>query len=104
MTSSFVPHLRQIKLFVWFQKKTSLDFAQRSVISIIPHFYRLVLPRRAYELPICAKYLAQTGKYHVILCLGILIKGETAHFEYIAGAVSKGSTPHHPWTMNRGSS
>lgn len=43
----------------------------------------------AYELPICAKYLAQTGKYHVILCLGILIKGETAHFEYIAGAVSK---------------
>lgn len=46
--------------------------------------------RRAYELPICAQYLAQSKKYNAILCLGILIKGETAHFEYIAGAVSQG--------------
>eukprot|EP00670_Eutreptiella_braarudii_P001774 CAMPEP_0174296936 /NCGR_PEP_ID=MMETSP0809-20121228/49424_1 /TAXON_ID=73025 ORGANISM="Eutreptiella gymnastica-like, Strain CCMP1594" /NCGR_SAMPLE_ID=MMETSP0809 /ASSEMBLY_ACC=CAM_ASM_000658 /LENGTH=216 /DNA_ID=CAMNT_0015400309 /DNA_START=13 /DNA_END=663 /DNA_ORIENTATION=- len=43
----------------------------------------------AYEIPICAKYLAQSGKYNVVLTLGVLINGETAHFEYISSAVSQ---------------
>ena len=44
----------------------------------------------AYEIPLTAKQLCMTGKYCGIICLGAVIKGETAHFEYISNAVSNG--------------
>ncbi len=44
----------------------------------------------AFEIPQVAQSLALSGKYDVIICLGCVIKGETPHFEYIAGAVSSG--------------
>lgn len=44
----------------------------------------------AFEIPITAKHLCMTGKYCGIICLGAVIKGETAHFEYISSAVSNG--------------
>jgi 6,7-dimethyl-8-ribityllumazine synthase len=44
----------------------------------------------AFEIPLTAKQLCQTGKYCGIICLGAVIKGETAHFEYISDAVTRG--------------
>lgn len=44
----------------------------------------------AFEIPLTAKHLCQTGKYCGIICLGAVIKGETAHFEYISEAVTSG--------------
>jgi 6,7-dimethyl-8-ribityllumazine synthase len=44
----------------------------------------------SYELPIAARFLALSGTVDAIICTGVLIKGETLHFEYIADAVSKG--------------
>ncbi|MGC9046050.1 MAG: 6,7-dimethyl-8-ribityllumazine synthase, partial [Thermodesulfovibrio sp.] len=44
----------------------------------------------SFEIPIIAKKLAQTGKFHAIVCLGTLIRGATPHFDYIAAEVSKG--------------
>ncbi len=44
----------------------------------------------AFEIPQVAQTLALSGKYDVIICLGCVIKGETPHFDYIAGAVSSG--------------
>lgn len=44
----------------------------------------------AFELPLTAKKVALTQKYSAILCLGAIIKGETAHFEYVASATIKG--------------
>jgi len=44
----------------------------------------------AYELPYAAKLLAMSGTVDAIICCGVLIKGETLHFEYISEAVSKG--------------
>jgi 6,7-dimethyl-8-ribityllumazine synthase len=42
----------------------------------------------AFELPLAAKRLAQTGRYAAIVCLGAVVRGETPHFEYVsAGAV-----------------
>lgn len=38
----------------------------------------------AFEAPLIAKRLAQTRKYAAVICLGCLIKGDTAHFEYIS--------------------
>lgn len=43
----------------------------------------------AFEIPLTAKQLLINGKYCGIICLGAVIKGDTAHFEYISDAVSK---------------
>ena len=44
----------------------------------------------AFEIPLAAQHAAESGRYDAIVCLGCLIRGETAHFEYIASAVSHG--------------
>lgn len=44
----------------------------------------------AYELPYAAKLLAMSGTVDAIICTGVLIKGETLHFEYISDAVTRG--------------
>mmetsp|Transcript_19094 Transcript_19094/g.21274 ORF Transcript_19094/g.21274 Transcript_19094/m.21274 type:complete len:591 (+) Transcript_19094:37-1809(+) len=44
----------------------------------------------SFELPLAAKYVAERGNVDAIICLGVLIKGETKHFEYISKAVSNG--------------
>jgi 6,7-dimethyl-8-ribityllumazine synthase len=44
----------------------------------------------AFELPVTALRLAETGRYDAVICVGCLIKGETMHFEYIASAASHG--------------
>ncbi len=38
----------------------------------------------AFELPLIAQALARTGRYDGVVCLGCVIKGETAHFEFIS--------------------
>ncbi|HLE02218.1 MAG TPA: 6,7-dimethyl-8-ribityllumazine synthase [Dehalococcoidia bacterium] len=43
-----------------------------------------------FEEPLVAKRLAQGGKYNAIICLGAIIRGDTPHFDYIAGEVTKG--------------
>jgi 6,7-dimethyl-8-ribityllumazine synthase len=42
----------------------------------------------AYEIPLMLKKLCSTGKYNGLISLGCVIKGETAHFEYICNSVS----------------
>jgi 6,7-dimethyl-8-ribityllumazine synthase len=44
----------------------------------------------AFEIPITAQRLGESGEYDAIVCLGCLIKGDTMHFEYIAEATSHG--------------
>ena len=44
----------------------------------------------AFELPVAALRLAETGQFDAVICLGCLIKGDTMHFEYIASAASRG--------------
>ena len=46
----------------------------------------------AFEISLTAHQAAATGKYDAVVCLGCLIRGATAHFEYIASAVSHGIT------------
>ena len=43
-----------------------------------------------FEIPLIAQNLAQSGRYDAVICLGCLIRGSTAHFEYIAGECTKG--------------
>jgi 6,7-dimethyl-8-ribityllumazine synthase len=44
----------------------------------------------AFEIPVAARRLAETGRFDAIICLGCVIKGDTMHFEYIASSVSQG--------------
>jgi 6,7-dimethyl-8-ribityllumazine synthase len=44
----------------------------------------------SWEIPLVAKRLAATGKYDGVICLGAVIRGSTAHFDYVAAEVSKG--------------
>ena len=44
----------------------------------------------AYEVPFIAKKLAQTGRYNGIVTLGCVIRGATAHFEYVSGEAANG--------------
>lgn len=44
----------------------------------------------AFEIPLVAKKLAQTGEYNGVICLGAVIRGSTPHFDYVAAEVSKG--------------
>jgi len=44
----------------------------------------------AFEVPLAAKVMAGTGRYDAIIGLGCVIRGDTAHFEYVAGPAAEG--------------
>ena len=44
----------------------------------------------SYEIPLAAKEMAATGRYDAVVCLGAVIRGSTAHFEYVAGGATSG--------------
>ena len=44
----------------------------------------------AFEIPLMAKKMATTKRYHAVICLGAVIRGATPHFEYVSAEVSKG--------------
>jgi 6,7-dimethyl-8-ribityllumazine synthase len=44
----------------------------------------------SFEIPLLARKLAASGRYDTVICLGTIIRGQTPHFEYIAGEVTKG--------------
>jgi 6,7-dimethyl-8-ribityllumazine synthase len=44
----------------------------------------------AFELPLAAKALAQTGKVDAVICLGTVIKGDTPHFDYVCNEAARG--------------
>jgi 6,7-dimethyl-8-ribityllumazine synthase len=44
----------------------------------------------AFEIPLVAKKLAASGRYSAVVALGVVIRGATPHFEYVASEVSKG--------------
>ena len=44
----------------------------------------------AFEISVTAAKLASSGKYDAIICLGAVIRGATAHFEYVAGQAAAG--------------
>ena len=44
----------------------------------------------SFELPLTAKKVAMTGKFDAVICIGVVIRGETPHFDYVAGEAAKG--------------
>lgn len=46
----------------------------------------------AFDLPVVAKKMAESKRYHAIVALGAVIKGDTAHFDFVAGECASGLT------------
>jgi 6,7-dimethyl-8-ribityllumazine synthase len=44
----------------------------------------------SFEIPLCALKAAESGKFDAVICLGVIIRGQTPHFEYIAAEVARG--------------
>jgi 6,7-dimethyl-8-ribityllumazine synthase len=44
----------------------------------------------AFELPLAAKYAAQSGRYALVVCLGAVIRGETDHYDYVCSEAAHG--------------
>ena len=44
----------------------------------------------SFEIPLVAKRLAASGKYAAVVCLGAVIRGETSHYDHVAGAAASG--------------
>jgi 6,7-dimethyl-8-ribityllumazine synthase len=58
--------------------------------SVADEAIRVVRVPGAFEIPLAAQRLAESGEFDAIICLGCLIKGDTMHFEFIADAASHG--------------
>lgn len=46
----------------------------------------------AFEIPLTARKVAETGRFDAVICVGAVIRGETPHFDYIAGEAASGIT------------
>jgi len=44
----------------------------------------------AFEIPLAARKMAESGRFDAVICLGAVIRGATPHFDYVAAEVSKG--------------
>ena len=44
----------------------------------------------AFEIPLVAKKMANSGRYDAVICLGAVIRGSTTHYDYVCNEVSKG--------------
>ena len=45
----------------------------------------------AFEIPLVTQRMARSGKYDAVICIGVVIRGATPHFDFVAGEVAKGS-------------
>ncbi len=44
----------------------------------------------AFEIPLCAQKAAESGRFDAVICLGVIIRGDTPHFDYIAASAARG--------------
>ena len=54
------------------------------------HHIDVIMCPGALEIPLTCQHLAKTKKYHGIITLGAVIRGDTPHFDYVAGECSRG--------------
>jgi len=66
----------------------ALDALQR--LDVASDDITVVTVPGSYEVPLAAKKLADSGKFDALVCLGVLIRGGTIHFDLIAGEASGG--------------
>ncbi|MUL38833.1 6,7-dimethyl-8-ribityllumazine synthase [Gloeocapsopsis dulcis] len=68
------------------------DCLKRHGVDVNPHGNQVdyIWVPGSFEVPVVAHQLAQSRRYDAIICLGAVIRGQTPHFDYVAGEVAKG--------------
>ena len=68
------------------------DCLKRHGINVDPHGTQVdyFWVPGSFEVPTVAMQAARSGRYNAIICLGAVIRGQTPHFDYVAGEVAKG--------------
>lgn len=69
-----------------------LETCQKELVSrgVLSRNIKVVKVPGAFELPYACQKLAKSKKYHAVIALGAVIRGETSHFDFIAFASSQG--------------
>ncbi len=57
---------------------------------VAPHNIDEVWVPGAFEIPVAALALAESGRYHAVICLGAVIRGSTSHYDYVCSETAKG--------------
>ena len=68
-----------------------LEAGARAALAVagVAEVERFDLPG-AFELPLAAKYAAESGRYAAVVCLGAVIRGETDHYDYVCAEAARG--------------
>ena len=59
-------------------------------LGVPPQRVEVVRVPGAFELPVTAKAFARTGRFTAVICLGAVVRGDTPHFDYVAGNAASG--------------
>jgi len=59
-------------------------------IGVMPEDVTTAWVPGSFEIPTAARWAALSGRFDAVVCLGCVIRGETAHFEYVSGAATEG--------------
>src|SRR5271165_7162155 len=78
-----------------FNEFITLKLAEGAIKCLVRHGAResqitQVMVPGCFEIPTVARELAQSGKYSAVICLGCVIKGQTDHYDHVAGQASRG--------------
>jgi len=64
--------------------------ARLAVLGVADDDVDLAWVAGAFEVPLAARAMAESGRYDCVVCLGAVIRGETPHFDYVAGEAASG--------------
>lgn len=67
-----------------------LDGAEETAAKHNLRSYDVFYVPGSFELPVAALHAARTGRYDAVVCLGAVIRHETDHYQYVAGAATDG--------------
>ena len=58
--------------------------------SVAPESVEIYRVPGSFEIPLCALKAAASGRFEAVICLGVIIRGDTPHFEYVATETARG--------------
>ncbi|MDQ7794885.1 MAG: 6,7-dimethyl-8-ribityllumazine synthase [bacterium] len=81
-----------VSRFNQFFTRKLLEGAQDALVrhGVADEDITVVLVPGSFEIPWAARRMAVTGRYDAVVCLGVLVRGDTPHFDYVAAEVTKG--------------
>jgi 6,7-dimethyl-8-ribityllumazine synthase len=67
----------------------ALAVLEEEGVDVVADVHQYAVPG-AFELPLAAKFAAESGRYAGVICLGAVIRGQTSHYDYVGGESARG--------------